>query len=251
MCEDNARTSRLRFVFSTAILLATAGCVVDDTPPPEPLEAFASDFTLEFCQSLETCCVDWNFSRNVCQSYMRWLDDAVSTARRDRFVYHEHQATKCLDDLRRADLCNEHVPSTCAGVFESLLGPGDACESALECPPDAGGYAGCELEADGARRCAGAAQLGERCAWTCDDGGFCSPSGDSPIGKSCYLRQGLQCASSGKCERLDLTGGIERLPSTSICDPNELDPCRGRSCSDAVCGQPASFICVVGLGSLE
>src|SRR5262245_10206002 len=256
MCESTARNlrsagngKRVLSAVAGAIFLATTGCVVDE-PGGEALHAFAADVTAQFCQSLETCCVDWNFSRAVCEGYMQWLDDAVSTARRGHFVYHEQAAERCLADLERADLCREHVPSSCARVFESRLGPGELCESTLECPTGPGGYSGCELKPDGSRRCAEAAE-GENCAWTCADDGFCISNGGLPTGKSCDLRQGLHCASSGTCEAVGAVESMELFSSTASCDPNELDPCPGHPCNDAVCGQPDSFICVVGLGSLE
>lgn len=256
MCESTARNlgvsgngTRTLGAVLGAILLAATGCIVDE-PPSESLAAFASAFTATFCQSLETCCVDWNFSRSVCERSMQWLDIAASSARRGHFVYHEQAAARCLADLQRADLCQEHVPASCARVFESQLGPGEVCESALDCPPDPGGYSSCALEADGAHRCAGAAVQGERCAWTCADDGFCVSNGGLPTGKTCHLRQGLHCGSSGTCEGVGAVESIKLGSSTaSVCDPNELDPCPGHPCSNEVCGQPDSFICVVGLGN--
>lgn len=240
-----ARATSMLVGVASAVLLAQTGCGAVETKS-EPIEVFAAEFRTSFCGSLETCCVDYNFSRAVCESAMRWLD-AASTGRRGAFVYHEAEAVRCLEDLGRTDVCLRHVPASCARVFEGLLGPGDACESELECPPDPGGSMSCVLDTDGVHRCVGAARLGEPCAWTCDEDGLCYPSGESPVGSTCYVADGLHCASNGRCESLV---PVERLALAPSCDPNELDPCRGRPCNDALCGEPASFICVIGLGSV-
>jgi hypothetical protein len=181
--------------------------------------AFRTELVRLYCSAFVGCCSAGGvvFSQATCEaSFNSLISDNSSSPRSGYYSFDPAAAARCLETLRTplGPACS-NLPSSfsCEGVFQGILKPGDACNTAVECAHAPGDSQSCDPGPDGNPICIvkRRAAEGEPCVQNCEErAGVTTCAGSStsePDRGRCFANDGLYC-SNGLCARQAEIGGL-------------------------------------------